>query len=215
MVKISRVVLGGIAAVAVYASQPYSAHATPSLSFFVDGNTLNTPFSIDNTSDAGERVTRFQLDISGPGLVYDNGIDGTEFTPVGGSDVTTGLETPIGSPPLNTDTFTLLDLSFTDFDPGETFTWLLDVDFFGGNSSGYTVFGNQMIGATATIDFSGGQRLLGVLEAVPGNSDASRFTVTGVTTTPPTSVPEPGVLGLLGVGLTSLGGLLYRRRNTE
>jgi hypothetical protein len=43
-----------------------------------------------------------------------------------------------------------------------------------------------------TIDFSDGQRLLGVLSAVDGNPDASQFVVTGVTVTP--TVPVPGRL---------------------
>jgi len=190
-----------------------TAHATPMLSFLIDGNTFTQPFSITNTSDAGELVTRFQLDISSTGMIYDtvtggapgNGTIGVPFTPVGSSGTTTGLVTPASV----ADGATLLDISFTDFNAGETFSWDIDVD--GASGSPITVNGNDLIGATATIDFSDGQRLLGVLGAVSGNADASQFSVTGVTVTP--SVPEPATVGLLGLALLGMVGT--RRRLTR
>lgn len=190
------------------------AQAVPMLSFSIDGNTFTQPFSISNSSDAGERVTRFQLDIAPTNTCFDTvslsgdnvspcqrlNNNGVPFTPVGGDAATTGLVTPVVLP----DGATLLDISFTDFDAGETFRWDVDIDHDDGGS---TVNGNELIGALATIDFSDGQRLLGVLAAVPGNDDASTFTVTGITTTP--TVPAPLTLSLVLLGLLSV---LGRRR---
>ena len=72
------------------------------------------------------------------------------------------------------------------------------------------MFGNSLIGATATVDFSNGLRLLGVLAAVPGNSDASAFTVTGTVPTPG-AVPEAGSLLIWGL-VTIVGAAFSRRR---
>lgn len=181
-----------------------AASATPSLFFLIDGDTFTQPFAITNNSDAGERVTRFQLNLAPTGMVWDpvdlgppgNGTAGTPFTPVGTDAITTGL-VPTAGP---ADGATLLDLSFTGFDAGETFRWFLDID--GASGSPVTVPGNLLIGALATIDFSDGQRLLGVLSAVAGNPDASQFTVTGITVTP---ASLPGTLALTGLALGALG----------
>jgi uncharacterized protein (TIGR03382 family) len=182
-----------------------AAQAVPSLFFLIDGDTFTQPFAITNNSTAGEFVTRFQLDISPAGMVYDpvdggppgNGTLGTPFTPVGGSGAITGL-VPTAGP---ADGASLLDLFFTDFGVGETFSWDIDVD--GASGSPITVTGDLLIGSLATIDFSDGQRLLGVLSAVAGNPDASQFVVTGITVTP--TVPVPGSLALAGLALVALG----------
>ena len=147
------------------------------LTFIVDGDTFTQPFSITNSSTAGIFVTDFTLDLAPAGFVYDTvGTGATPFTPQAGSDVTTGL-LPVTVP----DGSSLLDLDFNDFDPGETFSWAIDVDPPTGNA---TVNGDELIGATATIDFSDGTRLVGFLMAVTGNPDAAEFTVTEVTTIP-------------------------------
>jgi len=187
-----------------------AASATPSLFFLIDGDTFTQPFSITNNSDAGERVTRFQLNLGPASMVWDpvdlgapgNGTAGTPFAPVGTDGVTTGLVATTGP----ADGATLLDLSFTGFDAGESFGWYLDID--GASGSPVTVPGNLLIGALATIDFSDGQRLLGVLSAVAGNDDASQFVVTGRTVTP---VSLPGTLALVGLALGTLG-MVGRKR---
>lgn len=199
----------------VLTSVSMAASATPILGFIIDGDTYTQGFSINNSSDGGEFVTRFQLDISATGTCFDTvttpgdnvspcgftNSGAVPFTPQGGTGTTTGL---VGLPVI-ADGATLLDLFFTDFNPGEIFSWAIDVDFNNGSS---TVFGNQLIGALATIDFSDGQRLLGVLSAVPGNADASQFVVTGITSTP-SDIPTPSTLALLGL---CIAGLAFRRK---
>ncbi|MEM1187289.1 MAG: hypothetical protein AAGI72_02115 [Pseudomonadota bacterium] len=183
------------------------ASATPVFSFIIDGDTAFLPFSISNQSDAGERVTRFNLDITSTGSCFDvtnfsndgcpgNAANGAgSFAAVGGTDSTTGLVSPSVA-----DGDTVLDLVFTDFDPGETFSWNLDVDGVNAGAFG-TITGDDLIGAAAFIDFSNGQRLLGSLLAVPGNPDASSFTVSGVVDIPPDGdVPLPSTLVLLVAG---------------
>jgi hypothetical protein len=208
MTRAIQLTLACAAAVVATAGQ---VQAGPMLGFVVDGDTFQQPFRIDNTSTSGELVTRFQLELSGTGTVFDtvtgappNSSPGIPFTPLGGTGATTGL-----SSFSVVDGGTLLDINFTDFDPSEFLRWDIDVDFAAGGS--VTVFGNQLIGATATIDFSDGQRLIGTLVSVPNNSLASQFTVSSVTTTPP--VPEPSSIALLAIGAVGLIG--YRRRKRK
>lgn len=158
-------------------------------------------------------VTRFALDLStittpGGAFCYDTVAGGPcrfagsagAFSPAGGTDVITGLIGPV----VVADASQLLDISFADFDAGEFFRWDIDVDQIGATSSAVT--GDEMVGATATVDFSDGTRLFGVISAVAGNSDAGQFVVTGVGR----AVPEPGSLLLVGSAAFALA--LTRRR---
>ena len=177
-----------------------SAHALPSLSFIIDGDTYSEPFSITNNSTGGEAVTGFRLDLAPAGICFDQASDpcdsssGVDFAASGGTGPSTGLV----SWAVSADN-TVLTLVFNDFSPGETFSWDIDVDEVGAPS----VTGDEMIGALAEVDFSNGLTLLGELKAVPGNPDASQFSVTGV-------IPEPGTAILLSMGLSVLA--LRRRR---
>lgn len=208
----------GLAFLVAIAVHSPIANAAPMLSFIIDGDTFSQPFSITNSSTAGENVVRFQLDLSALNLAYDtvdlgppgNGTAGVPFTPVGGTDALTGLVGPV----VIADGSKLLDIFFNNFQPGETFSWDIDVDgdaASGGNP--ISVFGNDLIGAIALIDFSDGQRLTGILQAVPGNSDASQFTVTGITPTP--VVPEPASLAIWSL-VSATGAVVgWRRRKQQ
>lgn len=197
-----------------------AASAIPILNFLIDGDTALEAFSITNSSTTGEFVTGFHLDITSTGNCFDlddlpadscpgnfaNGL--VEFGADSGTDVLTGLVAPSVS-----DGDTILDLSFTDFGAGETFVWFLDVDPVMGGWNG-TARGNHLIGATAYVDFSNGDRLFATLGAVDNNSDASAFTVRGIPRVEPAEdpvpVPLPSTLTLLAAAAAALG---FRSRN--
>lgn len=203
----------GLAVVLALLAAP-AAKAVPSLSFIVDGDTFFDPYVLSNTSDAGETLLSFRLDLAGAGnLCFDVVFDGpcnvtpnneTAFTPLGTSVADTGLlsDTVV-------DGGTTLDLTFGGFDPGEVFQFLIDVDPASDvNVAGSTAaLGDTLIGATVVALFSNRLQLSGVLGPVDGNDDASAFELTGVT-----EVPLPAALPLFGVGLAFAGLLGWRRR---
>ena len=200
---------GALAAVSLAAP----AHADGNLFFLIDGDTFTQPFSITNNSTDSERVLGFGFDLSGTGVVFDpvnggppgNGTLGTPFTPLGGSDVTTGLV-----PPVNVvDGSTFFQMAFTDFQVAESFTWLLDVDPADPAASP-TIFGNQLIGATVWVDFSNGLRGTGLIEAVQGNADAGQLFIR--TFTPSPGVPEPAAWAMMLGGFGIVGAAMRRRK---
>lgn len=193
------------------------ALADGSLYFLIDGDTFTQPFSLTNNSTGGETILSFGFDLAGTGVVFDpvtggapgNGTAGTPFTPVGGSDVTTGLT---GSPTI-VDGATFFQIFFNSFNVGETFSFVLDVDPADPNANA-TVLGNSLIGATIFADFSNGLRGTGQLIAVDGNPDASQFVITTFTPTP-NAVPEPATWALMLLGFGGMGFAVRRDRRNK
>jgi hypothetical protein len=112
--------------------------------------------------------------------------------------------------PVNVvDGSTFFQMAFTDFQAGETFSWLLDVDPSDPNASP-TIFGNQLIGATVWVDFSNGLRGTGLIEAVPGNDDAGQLFIR--TFTPSPGVPEPAAWAMMLGGFGLIGTAMRRRK---
>ena len=191
------------------------AAADGGLTFLIDGDTFTQPFTITNTSTAGERVLRFGFDLGSSGFLFDtvtggppgNGTAGVPFTPVGGA-AATGLVGPV----TVGDGATFFQIDFTGFGPGESFSWDIDIDPTDPDASP-TVFGNLLIRTTAFIDFSNGLRATGVLAAVPGNLDAAAFGITSITPSP--GIPEPATWATMILGTGAVGGVLRRGRRTR
>jgi PEP-CTERM motif len=185
------------------------AYADGGLTFLIDGDTFSLPFTITNTSTAGESVVGFGISLIAP-FGFDTvnggfGIDNsTAFAPQGGTDVATGYTGPASF----ADGVTSIDFTFTDFAVGESFVWLIDVD----NPQFATVFGNELIGSTGYADFSNGLRGLGVFEAVVGNDDAAQFVIR--TFTPSPGVPEPAAWAMMLGGFGLIGAAMRRRKDT-
>lgn len=185
-----------------------AAHSTPMLSFVIDGDTFSSPFAISNTSDDGESILRFGIDLTGAAS-GDYCFDVVDLSPCNNTAAVpfTALSGATVSSATTFDGSKFLDIVFSTFDAGSTFTFDIDVDNDAGSA---TVFGNELIGATAFADFSDGQRLLGTFAAVAGNRDASAFTATGTIPTPP-AVPLPAGFPLLLAGLGAFGYLKRRK----
>jgi len=204
----------GLSACALAMAAP--AQANGSLFFLIEGDTFTQPFSITNNSTAGETVLGFGFDLSGTGLVFDpvsggppgNGSGGTPFTPLGVTDVSTGLILPVNV----VDGSTFFSMSFINFTVGKTFSWLLDVDPANPAASP-SVFGNNLIGAAVYVDFSNGLRGSGFLQAVPGNEDASQLVINTFTETP--AVPEPTTWAMMIAGFGLAGASLRLRKRVR
>lgn len=134
-------------------------------------------FSITNTSTGGEKITNLTLDVSDSQIsdvVYDP--DGTAgdvtakaLTPDSGT-----LETGFASGTFDKfqngvdsdDGYQRLTLSFTDFDPGETFTFSMDLDpnsikgtVTPGPGESGSIAGVELSGSNATVSFDNGATL--------------------------------------------------------
>jgi len=195
--------MGLMAASAALIAAP--AQAAGGLTFVINGDTFNQPYTITNTSTAGETVVGFGVSLIAPygfdtvngGFGIDNS---TAFAPQGGSDVLTGYTGP-GS---FADGSTSIAFTFNNFGVGESFVWLIDVD----QPGAATVFGNELIGSTGYADFSNGLRGTGVFEAF-GNQ-GSQFVITAFVPNP--GVPEPATWAMLVLGFGVAGSALRRSR---
>jgi len=168
----------------------------------------NGSFKITNDSPSGLRIDSIRFDISQAilaDIVFDP--DGTAGDPVGkgftansgGSQ--TGLVGQTYGSPLHTG-YQALDIAFTAFDPGETFTFSIDIDPTtirgaadpGPEASG-SISGFELIGSQVTITFSDGSMI---------TTDLYRkgTSTTGSTATLKHGAPAAPTLQVLGIGTT-------------
>ena len=184
------------------------------LDFTIVGDTFGAGtgvFNLINTSTtAGENVTSFTMDTSTSvsGAIF-NTVSGsaTPFTPFGGTDTATGLTSVNGTavPPypagLVPDFSQLLQLAFNNFAPGANFQWDNDFDLTPGGDE--SVFGNDLIGTTINVGFTGGLTLNGALVALPGTTDGAHFVATS------------GNLGVASFSTNGLDGIRFSLNNTD
>ncbi len=137
-------------------------------------------FQIANQSTGSLQVTSVTFDLSTgilPDMVFDpTGTGGDETAQcfnAGGSASAVGLVTPANAcvDPFSgarNGGFDVLSMDFTDFDPGEIFTFSVDVDpnsiqgVPGAGAAG-AVSGYELVGATLTLTFSDGSTLVSSL----------------------------------------------------
>ncbi|HEX8747520.1 MAG TPA: kelch repeat-containing protein, partial [Pyrinomonadaceae bacterium] len=163
----------------------------------LNASTYNSgSFKITNNSQSGERITRVSIDLRGtilPDMVFDP--SGTGGDPVGKTftpDSDTGVVGLINHrfDGAHNGGYDLLEIDFSTFDPGETFTFSLDVDPNSikgtnnndGPSLSGKVSGLELTGARVTVEFSNGE--VRVMETYRIPSSLSQSQNTGKAYTP-------------------------------
>ena len=199
-------ILCKLALIATMICSSANASAALIVSLDIDGNTAYNPFTLISSASNTANITSFTFDLGSLGLVFDpenggafdNG-NGVAFTPRSNSGSITGLVTPYDV----ADGATSFTQFFTDFNPGESFIWDIDVDFFTGKKR---VDGDDLIGALLSISFDDGTVIDGIFEEISGNADASGFVAVSFSNVNAVSEPAPIALLVLSLALISLRG---------
>lgn len=174
----------------------------------ITSSTFNGGFIVTNNSTGDLTITSVSFDLSTamyPNMVFDpNGTAGDAagkcFTPTGGTASPTGLVVPSDpcddpfSAPRGNGGFDVVSASFSDFQPGETFTFAVDVDptsieNASGTGSSGSVSGLELTGSTVTVTFSDGTTLSGEIYRVQPSSNGGAEN----TLTPDSISPAPAL----------------------
>lgn len=149
----------------------------------------NDSFQVRNDSPGAQRITSLTFDLSTaiyPNIVFDpNGTAGDD----GGRDFTentnggVGTATAAFSQPRGNGGFDVLQVDFTEFDPGEQFGFSVDIDPAsiegatppGPNESG-SVSGLELVGGTVVVTFDDGSIQVGELYS-DGSAGGSEVTL--------------------------------------
>lgn len=188
------------------------------IDFTVDGNTFTQPWSVTNNSTDGVLLESFVFDLrplstycydinDGLGCRGNSNI-GIEFSPASGALATGYVNSTVTNEAGGLDFYDFLQINFNDFGFGETFSWSLDVD----SLSNAGVYGNELIGSAVYAKMSDGKVYYGNLEAIPGNSDASRFVISQVSDKLPNDVPEPSTLAIFALGIIGLAARRFLKK---
>ncbi len=183
-----------------------SAHVEITPTGGIDASTYSADgFQITNTSDAGVMIESISFDLSTamlPDIVFDpNGTAGDAtgkcLTPDSGS-AETGFQTPTDpctdpySSPHDGDSadgYDVITLTFTDFAPGETFTFSTDVDptsIKGASTTGGSgsVGGVELTGSNVSTTFSDGTIATDVWHIPSSDSGSQATLVAGLPAAP-------------------------------
>lgn len=111
------------------------------LIFRAEGDTFQQSMVLTNNSTQGEWLQTFVLDLTALGLEFDTALpSGKPFTATAASQTLTGFQGSTISPDKKK-----LTLTFTDFAPGESIPFAIDIDRAGGQAA--AIFGDDLIGA--------------------------------------------------------------------
>jgi hypothetical protein len=162
----------------------------------VDGD----EFTLTNDPTSEANIITLEIDLSYaplvPGVDFDTG--DYPFTPNPASAALTGF---VSAAFTGT---TLLTLTFTDFEPNETFRFSIDVDDLDDRVQAVNIAGSLI---DATFDIFGGTDLSAAMVA----TDVYETNWTNSATV----VPEPGTLSLLSLGLIGLAWEARRARTSR
>ncbi len=157
------------------------------------GSTFTTgSFQIVNQSTAGQKIERVRIDLRSavlPDLVYDpnavaGDVVGKPFTPDSGA-AAVGLQGHLLMLPHDSG-YDWIEIQFSDFTPGKTFTFSIDVDPTsiqgsaapGPHESG-SVSGLELTGSRVTVFFNDGTMHTGQTFRIPGSDVGSQVVLKG------------------------------------
>ena len=138
--------------------------------FRADGDTFVQPMVLTNNSTQGELLQTFVLDLTSIGLEFDeSAISGKPFTIVSST----------GTPGFVSSAVSLdekiLTVTFNDFQPTESLSFVIDIDLAGGIPT--SVFGDDLIGADVQATLSGNRIVAGQMIGDPDKLTASQFAI--------------------------------------
>ncbi|MEM8488249.1 MAG: malectin domain-containing carbohydrate-binding protein [Bacteroidota bacterium] len=180
----------------------------------IDASTVaGGSISVENTSTNGQKITNVTFDLSTsifPDLVFDpdgsaGDNTGKGFTPDNGQSQTGFANASLESPHNGTngeDGYDAVTATFTDFDPGDSFGFSIDVDpttIKGASAPGPgesgSVSGLELSGASVTVSFDDGSEYTAELFQVEGSVSASAgFAAADILGAPAISVPGASTL---------------------
>ncbi|HJQ80741.1 MAG TPA: malectin domain-containing carbohydrate-binding protein [Lacipirellulaceae bacterium] len=168
----------------------------------------NGSIHIINQSTSGENITSVTINLSTsllPDIVYDpNGVAGDvvgkTFTPNSGAAATGVLGHSFGG--AHAGGFDSLTINFSDFNPGETFTFSIDIDPTSVQGAGQpgpqqsaSISGLEASGATISVHFNDGKLRTGDAFAVSGSKVNSHVVLDN-------TVPATPGISMIGVANT-------------
>ena len=193
-------------ATVVVEEQAPSAFVGVTLSGSINASTYGSgSFVITNDSPNAADIESVSFDLR-DGLITDAVFDpdgtagdpvGKEFTPDSGASATGQTAHTFGSP--NGGGYDTLTIDFSDFNPGETFTFSVDTDPTSikdaaqpGPSDSGSVSGLELTGSAVSVDYVGGAAITGQLFAAPTGSSGGQVNLRADLTEAPALSLEGG-----------------------